>query len=274
LSEKNVKLREAIKPPAISVKYSPYYNNVREGATIVPRSFWFVDFDMHPTLGIDLNRPLVKSAEDALREAKVPWRNIELKGNIEADFIYATLLGEDIVPFGYRKLRPVVLPLELSSTSCRLLDVDALRNRGFILMAEWLEKAQRLWSENATKRSLKDYPRIISWLDCMGRLSSQNPKSKYFVLYNTSGTNLVSYVVNKWSLSAFQILKAKISPKGFIAESTTYFYETDDEVEAHYLCAFLNSNVINDAVKPLQSGGLFGERHFSRKAIYAPHTQI
>ncbi|MEM2370768.1 MAG: N-6 DNA methylase [Candidatus Bathyarchaeia archaeon] len=275
LPEKNIKLEKAVKhlkfndyayePPAIPVKYSPYHDRVREGATIVPRSLWFVDFDIHPILGIDLNKPLVKSAEDALKEAKVPWKNIELRGRVEADFIYATLLGGDILPFGYRKLRPVVLPLELSSTGYRLLDVDTLRNKGFTFIAEWLEKAQRLWEKKATKKALKEYPRIISWLDYMNKLSSQNPKSKYVVLYNASGKNIASCVIDKHSLPHFPVLRAKIIPKGFIVYSKVFFFETDSKEEAHYICSILNSDVVNDAIKPLQPRGLFGERDIQRR---------
>jgi hypothetical protein len=29
------------------------------------------------------------------------------------------------------------------------------------------------------------------------------------------------------------------------------YYETNDEMEAHYLCAALNSDVINEAIKPI-----------------------
>jgi hypothetical protein len=280
LPEKNVKLVEATRhltaedymyePPTISTEYSWYYDKVREGATIVPRSLWFIDFDLHPTLGMDMKKPLVKSAEDAIREAKEPWRNIELKGNVEANFVYATLLGGDIVPFGYYKLRPIVLPLEMSSIGYRLLDVDALRNRGFVLMAEWLEKAQRLWGENATERSLRDYPRIISWLDYMGKLTSQNPRKRYVVLYNASGANIASCVVDKHSLPDFQVLNARIRPKCFIAYSKTFFLETDSEGEAHFICSILNSNVINYAIKPLQPRGLFGEREIQRRPFMFP----
>ncbi|MFN3621393.1 MAG: Eco57I restriction-modification methylase domain-containing protein, partial [Nitrososphaerales archaeon] len=244
LPEKNVGINEAMKylaaedymyePPTILVKDSEYHDKIKEGATIVPRSLWFVDFDIHPTLGVDVNRPLVKSADDALKGAKDPWRGIELRDNIEAEFVYATLLGGDIVPFGYIKLRPVVLPIEQTSKEgYNLLDVNELRSRGYMHMARWLENAQKHWEKNATERSLKDYPRIISWLDYRGKLSSQNPNKRYVVLYNASGTNLTSCVIDKQSLPAFRVLKAEIIPKGFVAESKTYYYETDDEMEAH-----------------------------------------
>jgi len=54
-------------------------------------------------------------------------------------------------------------------------------------MADWLEKAQEIWRERATSRSLHSHPRIISWLNYMGKLTDQNPSKRYAVLYNASG---------------------------------------------------------------------------------------
>jgi len=279
LPEKNVKLNEAIKhltaedymyePPAILVKYSEYHDKVRAGASIIPRSLWFIEFDVHPALGIDVSKPLVKSSDELLKMAKPPW-NVKIEGNVEADFIYATLLSKDVVPFGYVKLRPVVLPIRPLSSSYELFDVDALRNRGYVYMADWLEKAQEIWRERATSRSLDNYPRIISWLNYMGKLTGQNPSKRYVVLYNASGTNIASCVIDKDLLPAFTILKTAIRPKGFIVESELFFYETNDEMEAHYLAAILNSNVVNKAIKPLQPRGLFGERHIQRRPFMLP----
>lgn len=280
LPEKNLKLNEAIKylrpedymyePPIIRFQRSWYYDKIREGATLVPRCMWFVDFAVHEMLGINISTPLVRTSDEAVEEAKVPWKDISLEGNVEAEFIYATLLGKDIVPFGYVKLRPVILPIEPTGTGYRLLDVDGLRRRGFTHMAKWLEKAQKFWEKNATERSLKDYPRIISWLDYMGKLSSQNPSKRYIVLYNASGTNIASCVVDKQSLPDFKVLKAKVKPRGFIVYSKSFFYETNDMDEAYYICAVLNSNVINDAIKPFQPRGLWGEREIQRRPFMFP----
>ncbi|MFN3804955.1 MAG: Eco57I restriction-modification methylase domain-containing protein [Pyrobaculum sp.] len=272
LPEKNAKLTEAEKylavsdymysPPEIPTKHSPYHNRIKEGASIVPRSFWFIDFDVHKQLGIDLSKPSVKSAEHALRRADDRWKGIELKGNVEANFIYATLLGEDIVPFGYTKLRPVVLPIEPTSRGYKLLDVNDLKGRGFTSTAKWLEEAQKYWQTRATARSLKNYPRVISWLDYMGKLSTQNPNKRYVTLYNASGKNLAACVVDRQSLPNFP---NGISPQGFVAESKSYYYETDDEMEAHYLCAIVNSDAINDAIKSIQS-----ERDIQRRPFMLP----
>jgi predicted component of type VI protein secretion system len=48
------------------------------------------------------------------------------------------------------------------------------------------------------------------------------------------------------------------------------FYETNNELEAHYLCAILNSDVVNELIKPLQPKGSKGERHIVRRPFVLP----
>jgi len=280
LDEKNLRLSSALKqlstndylykPPSISTEPSWYYDKMKEGATLVPRSLWFVDFETHEALGVDVSRPFVKTSEDILKGAKEPWKGIELKGNVEAEFIYGTLLGGDIVPFGFSKLRPVVLPIEPTSTKYELLDLSALRNRGFIHMADWLEKAQKIWEERRTEKADTQFPRVLNRLDYDSLLSQQNPQNRYIVLYNASGKNIASCVIDKVSLPEFKILQAKIKPQGFVADSKTFYYETKNENEAHYLCSILNSDIINEAIKPHQPRGLFGEREIQRRPLMFP----
>lgn len=280
LDEKNLHLSDAIKqlsvseylynPPSIPLKRSWYYDKVKEGATLVPRSFWFIDFVVHETLGFDASTPLVKTSEDILSGAKEPWRGIEIRGNVEADFIYATILGGDILPFGFSKLRPLVLPIEPTSSGYRLLDVNNLRSRGFVHMADWLEKCQKLWEKKATSKSLNDYPRIVSWINYNNKLTNQNPTKRFIILYNASGTNIASCVVDRENLPPFVISQTTVKPYGFVVDSKSFYYETNDENEAHFICSILNSNVLNEAIKPLQPRGLFGEREIQRRPFMFP----
>ena len=57
---------------------------------------------------------------------------------------------------------------------------------------------------------------------------------------------------------------------GFIAESKTYHFETDNKDEAHYLCAILNSKTIDDLIKPLQTRGLWGPRDIHKRPLSLP----
>ncbi|MCK4442902.1 MAG: hypothetical protein KAW09_00045, partial [Thermoplasmata archaeon] len=62
----------------------------------------------------------------------------------------------------------------------------------------------------------------------------------------------------------------KIELKGFVAESKTYRYETSNKNEALYLCSVLNSGVVDQAIKPLQTRGLWGERDIHKRPLLLP----
>jgi methylase of polypeptide subunit release factors len=280
LGEKNLRLTDAIKqlsmhdyeyePHLIPTKRSWYHDQAREGATLVPRSLWFVDFDVHGTLGVDVSKPFVKTSQEILASAKEPWKGIEVSGNVEACFIYTTLLGGDLVSFGFSKARPLVLPVEQMSTGYRFLDIRALRNRGFVHMADWLERAQRVWQERRTEKSETRFPRVLGRLDYNGLLSKQNPRKRFVVIYNASGTNIASCVIDRSSLPTFSVLKTSLRPQGFIVDHKSFHYETNDENEAYYVSAVLNSNILNESIKPLQPRGLYGERDIQRRPFMFP----
>ena len=254
--------------PQIPAHYSVYYDQIKAGAAIYPRCFYFIEFDVHPLLGIDTNKPAIKTSEKV--QEKEPWKGIRLRGNVESNFINVTLLSGDLVSFGYIRLRPIVLPIEQTSIGYRLLDVNELRRRGYMHMARWLENVQNLWEERGTNRAKENFPRVIDALNYQGLLTTQRPKKRYVVIYNSSGTNLVSCVIDRHMLPSFQVAKTVIKPANFVADKKTHFYETENELEAHYLCALLNSNVINEAIKPLQTKGLFGERDIGRRPFMLP----
>ena len=279
LDEKNARLKKAIKqlsvsdymyrPPLAPTKYSWYYDKFTRGGDIYPRSFWFIELEFHPVLGtINSSKPLVKSAEYALKQAKDRWTGVEIKGNVEREFIFSTALSRDIVSFGFVKLRMVVLPVEPRHNKYKIFDSDVLRSRGFNNIAEWLEAVQKVWEERRTEKAETRFPSVLDRLNYNGLLSSQNPKKRYVVLYNMGGTNIVSCVIDKKSLQNSHRSQFKaIRPCGFVADTSTYLYETNDKIEAHYLCAVLNSDVINEAIKPLQPRGLFGERAIHRRPL-------
>jgi hypothetical protein len=57
---------------------------------------------------------------------------------------------------------------------------------------------------------------------------------------------------------------------GFIAESTTYYFDTESEDEAHYICAILNSRFLDQLIKPLQTKGKFGPRDIHKRPLLFP----
>jgi hypothetical protein len=195
---------------------------------------------------------------------KLPWK-IELKGKIEVEFVYSTLLAWEIIPFGYLKLRPVVLPIKPSNNGYIVFDFTELQKLGFVGVSEWFKKAQKIWEEKRTSKSAKRFPRLVDRLNYNELLTCQNPNKRYVVVYNATGTDVVSCVIDRHSLSSLEY-----PSNGFIVDVKSWFYETDNESEAHYLSAIVNSELINKLIKPFQPRGLFGARAIHRRPLLFP----
>jgi SAM-dependent methyltransferase len=251
-------------PPDFPVETSYYYDKFKVGASIFPRSLYFVDFISGTALGIS-----VKTSEEIFKMVKDPWR-VVLVGDIQEDFLYASLLAWEMIPFGYIKLHPVVLPIREHSDEYRLLEVGELQGSVFRGSAEWFKKAEKVWAERRTEKSKKRFPSLSDRLNYNNLLTYQNISRRYVVLYNATGTNLVSCVVDRASVPHFEVDGQKVKPSGFIMDVKTWFFETDNETEAHYLCAIFNSETINELIKPLQPKGLFGARAIHRRPLLFP----
>jgi len=247
-------------PPTVTP--SPYLKSVKEGATLVPRCFWFVEPVLSP-YGINRERPALQTNPEVDRAAKRPWQNTRLQGEVEAQYLYATMLSRQLLPFGFTSLSLVVLPLEESSTlvkgvpKTRLVQKEAALEKGHWGLHNWLSQAEALWSERRKERSPVD---VYSRLDYQRLLTSQYPTGYYTVLYNRAGTNLASCVI-----SANYAEGMELSTAGFAADADTYFYQTKTEAEVHYLCAFLNAEYVDKAIKPYQTRGAWGERDIHRR---------
>lgn len=77
---------------------SPYAKRFSQGATLVPRVLWRVEEAPRTGLGVPAGRLSVRSKRSATE--KPPWKSIpEMTGIVESEFVWPTLLGEQIVPF-------------------------------------------------------------------------------------------------------------------------------------------------------------------------------
>jgi hypothetical protein len=158
-----------------------------------------------------------------------------------------------------------VLPIEPYKDGFRIIRRDEAATRGYHGLAGWLSKVERLWREKrGEKASRMD---VYGWLDYQRKLTSQNLRRRFKVLYNTSGTYLVSCVVKNQPIT---LEGTKISVKGIIADWTTYWMATDDEDEAYYISSVLNASIVDAKIKPMQAKGSFGERHIVKKPLELP----
>jgi type I restriction-modification system DNA methylase subunit len=253
---------EALLPPIAGESY--YFERFKEGATIVPRCFWFVRPAVGEGLGIiDHAKPYLRTHPDVERDAKEPWKGIEISGEVEASFLYATLLGKHLLPFGYTKLDLVILPVEISEISVPMLNSQTALHDGYSGLHNWLSQVENLWQARK-KKSVKE--NVYQWLDYRRKLLSQRSSGYYNVLLGTSGTHIASCVVDATSGG----LEAESrSTHGFLADTKTFFYQTKELGEAHYLCALLNSRYVDEAIKQYQTKGAWGERDIYRRPFEA-----
>jgi methylase of polypeptide subunit release factors len=247
--------------------YKPHF---AQGATMVPRSFWFVEVKPSP-VGFNPNLPPLETSERAKREAKEAYKNIVFKDTVESRFLYATLLSTDLLPFGHLNYRLVVLPIESREDEYKIFTADSARANGFLHLARWLEKAQQIWEKRRGEKARAIH--VLAWLDYRGKLTAQTPKAKYAVIYNTSGTYLAACVVKREPLE-LKINGQSIRANPFVANDKTYFYETFDSAEAYYLASVLNAPAIDKLIKPMQSRGLWGPRDIHKKVFELPIPQF
>ncbi len=254
--------------PTVGVRsfYHPYF---KEGAIIVPRSFWFVEVKSHPVFGFDPSLPYVSTAERAQKEAKAAYKGLKLEGNIEKDFLYATLLSTDIVPFGHLDFRLVVLPLLPLGKHFKILSSNEARNQGFLNLAKWLEKAQEEWELRRREKAVKWD--ALGELDYRRNLTSQK-RAIYKVIYPMSATYLCSCVVENKPIS-FEVEGQTVKAQEFVVDYKSFYYDTDSKSEAYYLAVVLNSPTVDELLKPMQSRGLWGPRDICKKVLEIPIPQ-
>ena len=251
----------------ISSQRSFYQPHFKEGATIVPRNFWFVEFKVIPGLGMDISQPVVATDPRAEAEAKQPYKGTHFEAAIEAEFLYATLLSTDLLPFGHFDFRPIVLPLIEDAQGYQLLTAEQARAKGYLKLPEWLDRAQALWAKKRKEKARK--ADLLSWLNYRNKLTDQNPKAEYVVLYSKSATFLCAAVLRAKALS-HKVDGQEVVLQRFVADHVTYCFETTEQREANYLVALLNSPTIDALIKPMQARGLWGPRDIHKKVWELP----
>lgn len=236
---------------------SSYAGRFHQGATIVPRSFYFVRIkDFAPPPDQERLYWAETDPEQALL-AKEPYKGVRLSGHVEGRFIYSTALARHVLPFHVLSPSILVLPIEQSRDGLTVLPAANLKRSGFREFGRWMEDVERVWAEKRGGKS--DRESVYDWLDYQGKLTSQDPLARFLVLYNAAGSNLCAAVLDRTRLG---------SP--FVVEHKLYSCPCDTVDEANYLAAILNCERVNSLIKPFQSVGLMGERDIEKKVLELP----
>lgn len=267
LEEKNINLQLAEKRFSLAEKgkYSfledtlkspEYYAKFLQGATIVPRCFWFLTPD--PKAAPNAEAPFMITSDEAFDESKDHWR-FKMDGRIEKEFLYETVLAKGLLPFSLKQRELVFLPLVNLGDKTKLMTSSQLLSLGKEYAAQWMQEAEKKWTDDRVSED-RD---ILQRLNYNHLLEGQLINVKNIVVYNTSGSNLAAAIFHP------QKENDGISINGVICDAVTYFYYPKGETEGDYLCSILNSTVVNEQIKAFQPQGLFGARHIHRRPFEA-----
>jgi hypothetical protein len=246
---------------------SYYFDRFRQGASIVPRSLFFIDFEKGGKFGVIPDCPRIKSSERAKERAKKQYQGVELKGAVEREYLYATITGSELVSFGHMPYLPVVLPVEYKKNGLRIFTAAEARSQAVEGLSKWFTQAEREWNEIRGKKSTYS---LYDWVDYEGKLTEQDLSARFRVVFpGPSSTYLVSAVL-PIKKNSIKIEEVTIPLRGLVIDHALLRYETEDEDEAYYLCSILNSTSIDRIIKPFQSTGKGGAQNIHKKPLELP----
>lgn len=255
--------------------YAPRF---KQGATIVPRAFYFVQPQGASLDGLtDLAERTVnlRTHPLAVEGAKKPWDGITLTGRMQGKYLFRTALARNVLPFALVNPPLIALPLvqadDVDSKGqplpgklrWQLLDAPELTARGDLEAARWFGQCERLWDERRSDSAKKQKSSMTDWLDWQRKLINQPVSAQWAVLYTASGTDASAVVVD-------------VQPDGarLLADHKTYVTFVESPEEGHFLASYLNSGYVNKAIKEFQSRGLFGPRDIHKKILELPWPEF
>jgi hypothetical protein len=126
----------------------------------------------------------------------------------------------------------------------KLLSDEEIRN--YRHLDEWWSSAKEVWERHKkpqSKLTLRDQ------CDYQGKLSRQLRKGRNRIVYVASGSSLAA---------------ARVVDPEQIIDNSLYWLRVSDVDAARYLVAILNSGSTLERIRPLQSEGNYGPRHFHK----------
>ncbi len=191
---------------------------------------------------------------------------MSLEGNVEAEFLYSTLLSTGLVPFGHLPFRTVVLPILWTPEGYKMLTAKEAREQGYLGLAEWLEKCEEIWKEKRGDKAEKET--TYSWLDYRKKLTQQRRKRHTVVYPDVNRVMFGSVLDGGEGFSGTEQPTGKRSL--FFVESAMYYADTDDKEEAFYIASWLNSPIIDQMLQSFRRKEQGGHPHVHKRVWEFP----
>ena len=245
---------------------SPYAALSRNGATIFPRVFFFVNETANTA--IVQAAPTVTVNPRRGRYDKPPWKDLDLTAitgqTVENRHLFKVHLGETIAPYVALEPLTALLPLKQGDAVIPTDDdgpggirLGGLERR----MRERWQTVSRLWEEN---KALSNSLNLLERLDYVRNLSSQlewqsNPEGRPVrLVYTSSGQPTAAILYGDTDL----------------VENVLFWVACRDTDEANYLLAIINSEALYNSVSGMMPKGQFGARHLHKHLWKLPIPQF
>ena len=215
--------------PSSDEPISQWSERFRQGATIVPRLLFFIKRMPNGPLGMTAGQARILSLRR--NNDKKPWKDLPLlEGVIETEFIRPVLVGESVLPYRIAETFEAIIPRDYQG----LMDGQSDRLIAYKRLRTWWPKAEAVWEEHRSSEKLT----LIQQLNYQKKLENQFPIQSERIVYNRSGTHLVT---------------SRVKNSRMVVDFTLYWATAATTAEAHYLCAILNSATITVLARPLMS---------------------
>ena len=242
-----------------------YFTRFKQGATMVPRNFYFVkvDQDLPEDARLSDRITAVRTSEESNAEAKGVWKDQLLSGRVEGDVLYRTALARNVVPYALVHPPIVTLPVVIERNGSRgafaVKTADELLALGHRRASSWYSEAEQTFDDLKSESYREGGMTLQSRLDFQRGITAQLPDAEWIVIYTASGTDASAVAVDRTRMDL-----------PFVVDAKTYWCEVATTEEAHYLTAFLNSQHANERIKGFQSTGLYGERDIHKTIVMLP----
>ncbi|MFX1388080.1 MAG: Eco57I restriction-modification methylase domain-containing protein [Promethearchaeota archaeon] len=218
---------------------SPYKDRFFQGATLVPRTLVFFNKEKKTNGSL-----IISSDSDILSRSKRQWQFPFKNKEIEERFQFKTFLNMDLLPFYIKHKKNVFLPINDQFD----FDLDFLK--AYPKALKFYQEMDAIYKKNKKKTS--KIKTLFANLNYWNKLKKQINNKSYIVVYNASGSNLKSAVIDNQ--------KQKL-----IIGSENYYYSTDSENEAYFLSAILNAPILSKYIKLVKSS-----RHIHKRPFMFP----
>ncbi|MFX0003374.1 MAG: Eco57I restriction-modification methylase domain-containing protein [Candidatus Hodarchaeota archaeon] len=218
---------------------SPYRDKFHQGATLVPRTLvFFIKIQKKN------NFLIISSDSDILSRAKKQWEFSFKNKEIEDRFQFKTFLNRDMLPFYIKHKKNVFLPVNAQ------FDFDLDFFKEYPKALKFYEEMDAIYQKNKKKTSKINT--LFANLNYWNKLKKQYQNKSFIVVYNASGSNLKSAVIDN-------------QKQNLIIGSENYYYSTDLENEVYYLSAILNAPILTKYIKLVKSS-----RHIHKRVFDFP----